>query len=116
MEPRICGVIKKHRSSYPKPLALKAGDKVTTGKIFTENSQWQNWRWCSSQDGREGWIPEQYLNISGQVGTILCDYSGNELDVDLDEQISVYKIVNGWAWAKNSAGEFGWVPLQNICF
>lgn len=114
MESRICSVIKKHRSSFPDPIALKVGDRVTIGRKFADDSDWQNWRWCINKDGKQGWIPEQYLNIAGQVATVLCDYSGNELDVDVDEKIVIYKIVNGWAWAKDSTEKFGWVPLRNL--
>jgi hypothetical protein len=44
----------------------------------------------------------------------LCDYSANELNVKIGDEISIHKYENGWAWSANSIGKFGWVPLNNI--
>ena len=49
--------------------------------------------------------PEQCLAISGDTGTLLCDYSAHELNVNVGDEITVYKAINGWAWSKNSRDE-----------
>ena len=107
-------VIKDHQSSFPDPIILKKGDKVAVGREHLEEPDWPNWVECKSPDGKMGWAPKQYLTISDDTGIALRDYSGNELNVRVGEEIIVYKTLNGWAWARNSVGQYGWVPLRNI--
>jgi len=54
-----------------------------------------------NQEGKKGWAPKQYLKISGDTGTALCDYSANELNVKAGDKITVYKLVNGWVPTRN---------------
>lgn len=107
-------VIKNHKSSFQDPIILKKGEKVIIGKGYSEDPDWPDWVECISQEGKKGWVPKQYLKISGDTGTALCDYSANELNIKAGDKIRVYKLVNGWAWSKNSIQEYGWVPTRNI--
>ncbi|MGB9442593.1 MAG: SH3 domain-containing protein [Desulfobacterales bacterium] len=114
MESKSYKLIKEHISSFPDPIALKKGDKVFVGREYSENPDWPNWIECKTQNGKKGWIPKQYLKLQGNSAIALCDYSANELNVKIGDEISIHKCENGWAWSANSVGEFGWVPLNNI--
>jgi len=114
MEPKIYRVIKEYKSAYPDPIILKKGERVSVGRKYTDNSDWKGWQWCENVDGKKGWVPEQYINIISDTGIVVCNYSANELSVKVGDEITVYKKQNGWAWSKNSVGEYGWVPLKNI--
>ena len=114
MEMKNCLIVKAHKSSFPDPIILKKGEKVSIGGEYLEDPDWPNWIECKNQGGKKGWVPKQYLKISGNTGIILRDYSAKELDVKIGDEITVYRFQNGWAWSKNSGGEFGWIPLKNI--
>lgn len=44
--------------------------------------------------------------------TMLRDYTSLELAVHKGEALVVGETESGWAWAENSAGDTGWVPLR----
>ncbi len=114
METRTYRVIKEHISSCPEPIDLKTEEKVIVGREYNEDPDWEGWIWCESMTGKKGWVPKQYMEITGNTGIVLCDYSANELTVKVGEEITVYKMENGWVWSKNPIGAIGWVPLKNI--
>jgi len=114
MEMKNCLIVQAHKSSFPDPIILKKGEKVSIGSEYLEDPDWPNWIECKNQRRKKGWVPKQYLKISGNTSIILRDYSAKELDVKIGDEITVYRFQNGWAWSKNSTGEFGWVPLKHI--
>jgi len=114
MESKSYKIIKEHFSSFSDPITLKKNDKVFVGREYSENPDWPNWIECEMKNGKKGWVPKQYLKLQGNSAISLCDYSANELNVKIGDEISIYKFENGWAWSTNSVGEFGWVPLKNI--
>jgi len=114
MKTKIYKIIKNHKSSFPDPIIIKKGEKVSVGREYSEDPNWPNWIECESLEGKKGWVPKQCLSISSDTGTALCDYSANELNVKIGDEIIVYKLLNGWAWSQNSKGEYGWVPIKNI--
>ena len=111
---RKCKVIKDHKSTNADPLIFEKGDTLGVGKEYSQNPNWPNWIECTSDKGQRGWVPKQYLKVSGKTGTALCDYTANELNVKVGDEITIYKFANGWAWAKSSKDEYGWVPIENI--
>jgi hypothetical protein len=107
-------VIKAYRASSLNPIVLNQGDTVRVGKKYTEDPDWPGWIECESSSGVKGWVPEQYLAVSGVSGTALCDYSARELTVAPGDGIMVHNILNGWAWAQDANQAYGWVPLRNL--
>jgi hypothetical protein len=107
-------IIKDHKSSFPDPIILKKGEKVFVGQEYSEDPDWPGWIECKTKSGKKGWVPKQYLKISRDAATVLCDYNANELNVKAGEEVMVYEFVNGWAWSKKSTGEYGWIPVRNI--
>ena len=107
-------VIKAYKSESKDPIILKKGENVIIGREYTEDPDWPGWIECTNKKGKKGWVPKQYLRISGCAGHALFGYSTNELNVKIGDEITVYEFVNGWAWSKNSMGEYGWIPIKNI--
>ena len=107
-------VIKAHQASTPEPIELKQGDRVIPGKHFTEDPDWSRWIECETLEGKRGWVPEQYLTLSGETAIVRCDYSAKELTVAQGDDVVSDKVINGWAWAQNTDEEWGWVPLKNL--
>ena len=107
-------IIKDHKSAFPDPIILKKGEKVFVGEEYSDDPDWPGWIECKTRIGKKGWVPKQYLKISGDAAIVLCDYNANELDVKVGDEVVVYEFINGWAWSKKSTGEHGWIPIRNI--
>ena len=89
-----CIVIKKHSSS-PNPLILRKGEDVRVGHEFLEDPDWPDWIECTNSAGNKGWIPKQFLDISGENAVTLRDYDATELNVNVGEHITVLEFTNG---------------------
>ena len=99
------------------PIILEKGDQVVLKEKSEELSQWENWICCISQrTGKEGWVPTQILEINGDKGVSLTNYSAYELTVEIGDVLIAYKELNGWIWASrlDDMTEQGWVPLENV--
>jgi hypothetical protein len=107
-------VIKDRKSDYPNPIELKKNEIVIAGEEYSENENWANWIECTNKKNISGWVPKQILKTEKNSAIVLEDYSANELNIKTDEEVKVIKILNGWAWSKNSNKELGWIPLENI--
>lgn len=109
-------VIKPHKSNYPNPIIVLKGQTVIIGERYTGNEGWDNWIFCYKEDKiLEGWVPSQIIDIQGEHGLILEDYSAKELDVSIGEQLVKEKELNGWFWTKKIPTlEEGWVPKENL--
>jgi Variant SH3 domain len=112
--PRYGKVITDHLSSASEPLVLAKGDIVRIGREFKEDPEWRDWIACTDQNGSTGWVPKQYLDISGNQGTALHDYSAAELNVTSGDVVIIHRMANGWAWSEKTTGERGWIPIRNI--
>ncbi|MBA3387926.1 MAG: SH3 domain-containing protein [Rubrobacteraceae bacterium] len=93
-------VISGHRATYPDPL-----------KVDKDNAAWA---WCIGPSGKGGWMPCVYFEGDGERGTALRDYDAAELSVEAGEDPTVHHEESGWAWARDSRGRFGWVPLECV--
>ena len=100
--------IAAHRSNYPQPIRLTAGERVILGKRDTKYGD-PGWIWVTAD--RQGWVPEQILTPDGEVTE---DYRADELDTQLGEDLLVLRELNGWCWVRNQHGHEGWVPLATI--
>ena len=83
---------------------MHAGETLRVGESDTE---YDGWVWCIGQGGKSGWVPEAYIEQSGDVGVALRDYAATELLTIVGEE-------SGWVWATNSRGGSGWVPAANV--
>lgn len=93
------------------PITVRAGDEL---KIGRGDDEWPGWLFCKDSTGREGWVPEKYLKITGEKGLALQDYTAHELSAVEGEIVRVEKLESGWAWATSMTDETGWIPIWNL--
>jgi Variant SH3 domain len=105
-------VIKAYTREFENPIAFFKGDRVQVGEY--SSGQWLGWVFCTTNDGRSGWVAETMLEIAGNTGIAKRDYNAMELSVIENELLEGFEIAAGWQWCKNARGEAGWVPLENI--
>lgn len=106
-------VIKAHTRSYDDPLRVRKGDLVQITKRDLWNDRFP-WVWGIADDGREGWIPEAYVEQEGEQGSLVRDYNAIELTVALGDNLTIIDDTSGWYWVQNSRREFGWVPVECV--
>ncbi|HEX7712483.1 MAG TPA: SH3 domain-containing protein [Bacillota bacterium] len=107
-------VIQDRESDYPDPISLKPNDRVEVVGEYSGKEAWPDWIRCRNQ-GNEGWVPRQIIQIQGNAGIILEEYSASEMRIGKNDIINGEKEVNGWIWGTNQTnGEVGWVPLEYI--
>lgn len=106
-----CRVIADYESAYPDPIDLKRGDEVD---IEDRESEWSGWLWCTSRQGRCGWVPEKYVQRNGDRGAAIRDYDATELSVMKGDTLTIIGEESGWFWCCDKNGRQGWVPANNV--
>ena len=109
--PHTAKVIKDHKPKYSDPLTVKARETLS---VKQRDTQWPAYLWCVNRIGKGGWVPEDYLSLSGDKAVANCDYSAAELNADLGELITVEIEAGGWFWCRNQSGRCGWIPAENV--
>jgi len=66
----------------------------------------------TNPQGKSGWVPQSYIERSGNTGTMHFDYSTQELTVTAGEIVTGAKEESGWAWCTTQQSKSGWVPLN----
>jgi SH3-like domain-containing protein len=102
-------VVRQHRSAYPDPVTFEPGDRLEAGR---RDKQYPGWIWVTTADGREGWAPEQYLDLQQSPAVALVQYSARELDTEPGDEVERLEALNGWLLVCNARGECGWVPAH----
>jgi len=102
--------ITPHKSVYPEPVEFEEGDLLELGRKDTE---YPGWIWVRTSKTKEGWAPEQYIEITGHgTGVGLKNYTARELNTETGEELNVICETNGWYWVEDRRGEKGWVPVE----
>lgn len=107
---RTVRIVAPYEAAYHGELRLRAGDTVTVGD---GDDHWPAFRWCVGEGGAAGWVPEDYLALSGETGTAVRDYDTTELTVASGERLDVLSEVGGWLRCRRASGEAGWLPAEN---
>jgi hypothetical protein len=100
-------VAKDYTPQYPDPITVRAGDLVRVGG---DDPEFPGWRWCTGPDGREGWVPEPFLQHADGEAIMLRDYTAKELAVRAGDEVSLGEAMHGWVWATDAVGHSGWIP------
>jgi len=101
-------VVKGHRASHADPIALRAGERVSVGR---RDTTWPDYVWCAGPDGREGWVPEAFVELADDgTGRARRDYNARELDVAAGDVVLAGEEAGGWLWCEVADGRRGWVP------
>jgi len=107
----VCHVTTARVSAYPDPLILAASEQVTLGE---NDTTWPRFVWCTTRQGKSGWVPAAYLDRQGTMGILLREYDATELSVDVGEELTILDKEGGWFWCANHDGQRGWVPAKNV--
>ena len=99
--------IKNHITEFPDPIKTYSGEKLE----FIKKDD-KGWYFCKKDNGREGWVPKNYLDIHENNYIMKQDYNARELDIKVDEEGIVKIIESGWCWVELSTGKSGWVPFE----
>jgi SH3-like domain-containing protein len=106
---RLATVIEDYSPKYTNPISARAGDSVIAER---QDDEYPGWWWCRARDGKEGWVPESFLELRDRFGTLLQDYDAHELSVRAGDQLTLHEEVAGWARATDAGGRTGWVPIR----
>lgn len=98
-----------YQIQYADPLSVRAGEGLTVGRA---DNDFPGWRWCRGTDGRQGWVPVEFLSSQESQTTILQDYSARELHVVAGEEVTVEDTRHGWLLVRNVKGDRGWIPAD----
>lgn len=114
MEPGTYRCIKEYVSPYPDSILFLKGERVQIGEEYEEEPDWKDWVRCQARDNREAWIPNSYLEVKENEGSLLQDYDARELSLSVGEVLEITEIVNGFGLAEKMDGELGWVPMNHL--
>ena len=104
--------IADYQAPYADPIQANAGDEVVVDPEKQTNIP--GWVWCTSSNGKSGWVPKTYVEYSGKTGKMLCDYNAIEFTVRVGEELTVYKAESDFYWVTNQKGLQGWVPIAHV--
>ena len=105
-------VIRPHITNDPRPVRFTTGEVLSLGH---HDRQWTTYVWCTDQSGHAGWVPDFYLEVTGQhEGVALRDYDATELTVSKGELLEVLEEAGGWVRCRASGGLEGWLPGDNV--
>ena len=101
-----------HKSSFPEPIQLSAGDRVTLGK---RDEDYPGWIRVTLRSGREGWAPVSVIEFGSTTqGVALEAYDATELDTRVGERVRPIEELHGWVWVESDNGDRGWIPTNTI--
>jgi uncharacterized protein YgiM (DUF1202 family) len=105
----IVRVVSDYRAQYGDPLVARKGERLTVGD---HDDEWPGWIRGTNASGKSAWVPESYLIIDGDQGTLLRDYNAVELSANAGEELTVELEESGWLWCRNSRNQRGWLPAE----
>jgi hypothetical protein len=100
-----------YASAFSDPVKINDGEALL---LRRRETVWDGWLWCTTEEGKSGWIPESFVDTAGDTGKANRDYDATELTVLAGDELDILDEESGWAWCRNSLGTFGWVPLDNL--
>ena len=106
-------VVTSYVSSSPDPVRFRKGEAVVVGR---RDQQWTSYVWGTDQAGRSGWVPDSYLEPTGdgRTAVALRDYDSTELTVGRKQVLEVLDEVGGWYLCRTETGMSGWVPGTSV--
>lgn len=109
-------VIATHRSEYPDPITLVAGQPLQVGEKYEGPEGWDNWYFCTASGQPGGWVPAQVIAFDPDgSGHATEAYCARELDVDPGDRLLGARTLNGWVWCeRRESAEAGWVPISHL--
>jgi len=99
-------------SEQVQEISVRAGDSVSVGH---RNQQHPAFVWCATEDGHHGWVPEDYLEMTGERSAVARRaFDSTHLTVVEDEELDVLERVDDYLLCRSAAGVDGWVPASCV--
>ena len=93
-------------------IRIREGDSVAVGH---RNQQHPAFVWCATEDGHHGWVPEAYLEMTGErSGVARRAYDSTHLTVAEDEELDVLEQVGDYLFCRSAAGVEGWIRASCV--
>jgi hypothetical protein len=105
-------VIADHDAPFAHPIQVAAGDNIVLDR--TKGTEIAGWLWGIADDGRSGWVPESFLEMTPRGACLLRDYNAIELTVRRGDTLQVHEEVAGFLWVTIEDGRAGWVPAKVV--
>ena len=105
-------VIIEYVREFDNPIHITEGNEIEI--IQRNEGRYKEWYWCKSKEGTLAFVPESYLQVSGNAGLLKEDYDSTELTVFKGQILYLQEETGGWTWCRTEDGEYGWVPNENI--
>jgi hypothetical protein len=102
-----------YTSSSLDPLKFSKDEALV---VAYESDEYPGWIWCINNDGKSGWAPTGYLEITDDSAMAKQDYDATELTVRAGDELTVLGEEGGWCWCSFREDEKGWVPTENLEF
>jgi len=97
-------------AKYPDQMTIDVGQEVTVMK----DAEWPGWLLCQTSSGKQGWVPEKIVKITGGKAVAQQSHDAREISMQEGEIVRIEKIETGRAWVTDMTNETGWVPLKNL--
>ena len=79
------------------------------------NQQYPEFVWCATEDGRAGWVPDEFLAmIDPHCAEALRDYDASHLTVGRGESLEALEQVGEWVLCRNLSARTGWVRADAL--
>lgn len=101
--------VKEYQRAYDQPLIARAGNPLT---VLRHDAEYPGWVWCTNVGGIQAWVPEGWLSQKGDQFVLIKDYNSAELNLRLNERLTLLIEESGWYLAINAGGERGWIPAS----
>jgi uncharacterized protein YgiM (DUF1202 family) len=100
-----------YRSTSTDPIVMKVGDRL---QVEDRQTEFAGWVWCLHSSGKSSWVPENFLQREGDTAHASRDYDATELTVEVGQIIEILDEEAEWYWCQTEAGDYGWVPVENV--
>jgi hypothetical protein len=110
--PKTVRVERSCVSVYIDDVRFGYGDALVVGH---RSQQYPEFVWCATEDGRAGWAPETFIEMTGRTSAVaLRDYDAAHLTVSAGESLTALEEVGLWLRCRNARGLEGWVPVACV--
>lgn len=94
------------------PFMVKSGQTLSFGSNPAGNCA--GWKWCLTESGTQGWIPEAFICKRGDSYVATMNSSWPNLVVEAGEEVTVLLEHLDRAFCRSSSGEEGWIHCSSL--
>jgi hypothetical protein len=111
-QPRRVRVATSCTREQVQEIRVRTGESLAVGH---RNQQHAAFVWCATEDGHHGWVPEDYIEKTGERSAVaLRDYDSTHLTVSAGEVLDVLAQIDDYLHCRSTTGVEGWVPTACV--